>query len=40
MGLAFCKRVINEYGGNILVETKHGKYTKFILTFPTIVIED
>jgi len=39
MGLAFCKRVMENYGGDIICESEFGHYTKFILTFPTIVIE-
>ena len=39
MGLAFCKMVMQEYGGDIICESELGKYTRFILTFPTIIVE-
>jgi len=39
MGLAFCKMVMQEYGGDITCESELGKYTRFILTFPTVVFE-
>jgi len=39
MGLAFCKMVMQGYGGDIVCESKFGKYTRFILTFPAIVVE-
>jgi len=39
MGLAFCKMVMQEYGGDIVCESEFEKYTKFILTFPMIIVE-
>ena len=39
MGLAFCKMVMQEYGGDITCESELNKYTRFILTFPTVVFE-
>ncbi len=39
MGLAFCKMVMQEYGGDITCESEFGKYTRFILTFPAAIIE-
>lgn len=39
MGLAFCKRVMKEYGGDIVCDSQLDKYTQFTLTFPTITIE-
>jgi len=39
MGLAFCKMVMQEYGGDITCESELGKYTRFILTFPAVVFE-
>lgn len=34
IGLAFCKMVMEDLGGYIECESRYGKYTKFILTFP------
>lgn len=34
MGLAFCKMVMQAYGGNITCESELNKYARFILTFP------
>ncbi|MEZ4692381.1 MAG: ATP-binding protein, partial [Ignavibacteria bacterium] len=34
LGLAIAKRIINEHKGEILVESKVGKGTKFTLVFP------
>lgn len=39
MGLAFCKMVMQEYGGGIVCESELGKYTRFILTFPAAIVE-
>jgi len=39
IGLAFCKTVMQEYGGDIICESEFGKYTRFILTFPTVIVE-
>jgi PAS domain S-box-containing protein len=36
LGLAFCKMVMQSYGGDIICESKEGKYTKFVLSFPKI----
>ena len=40
IGLAFCKMVMQEYGGNIVCESELGKYTRFILTFPIVVFDE
>ncbi len=40
LGLAYCKIIMHGYGGDITCESKLGKYTKFILTFPKINIAD
>ena len=37
VGLMFCKRIMQEYGGDITCESKLHKYTRFILTFPVVM---
>ncbi len=39
MGLSFCKKVMNEYGGDIVCESELDKYTRFILSFPVVHTE-
>ncbi len=34
LGLAFCKRIIDEHGGTISVESEIAKGSKFIITLP------
>jgi signal transduction histidine kinase len=34
VGLAFCKTIMNSYGGDISCDSVEGEYTKFTLTFP------
>jgi signal transduction histidine kinase len=34
LGLAFCKMVMQAYGGKITCKSQKGKYTTFILSFP------
>ena len=34
LGLPFCKRVIESFGGNINCESELGKYTQFTMSFP------
>lgn len=34
VGLAFCKMVMQSYGGNIECESLEGEFTEFILNFP------
>jgi two-component system CAI-1 autoinducer sensor kinase/phosphatase CqsS len=34
MGLAFCRRVITAFGGQIRCESQAGRYTRFSLSFP------
>lgn len=37
LGLAFCKSVMEDtYGGNIICNSKEGKYAEFVLSFPKI----
>lgn len=35
-GLTYCKNVMEQMGGDIVVNSELGKYTEFILTFPKI----
>ena len=34
LGLAFCKMVMESYGGSIRCESKEGEYAEFIMSFP------
>jgi signal transduction histidine kinase len=34
MGLTFCKRVMEAFGGSIRCESAEGEYTTFALEFP------
>lgn len=34
IGLSFCKMVMDGHGGHITCESEHGRYARFILTFP------
>lgn len=36
LGLAFCKMVMQSYGGDITCDSKFGNYTKFTLKFPVL----
>lgn len=36
LGLAFCKMVMESYGGSITCNSELGKYTEFVLSFPEI----
>lgn len=36
LGLAYCKRVMKAFGGDIECNSVHGKYTEFALSFPVI----
>ena len=36
LGLSFCKRVMEGFGGSIKCESEVGKWTKFILSFPKV----
>jgi len=40
LGLAFCKRNMKIFGGDITCESKLGKYTKFSLFFPKLSKEE
>jgi CheY-like chemotaxis protein/signal transduction histidine kinase len=40
LGLAFCKRNMMAFGGNIICESEFGKYTKFSLLFPKVTEND
>ena len=34
MGLPFCRRTIQEFGGSIECESREGEFTEFTITFP------
>ncbi|WP_032113774.1 sensor histidine kinase [Candidatus Paracaedibacter symbiosus] len=36
IGLAFCKMVMENLGGNIICHSKEGEFTEFVLSFPII----
>jgi two-component system CAI-1 autoinducer sensor kinase/phosphatase CqsS len=36
LGLAFCKMVIESFGGTITCDSAYGEYTEFVLTFPAV----
>lgn len=36
LGLAFCKMVMETYGGSITCKSKKGTYTEFVLSFPKV----
>ena len=36
LGLAYCKMIMQGYGGDITCESKLGKYTRFALSFPKV----
>lgn len=36
LGLAYCKKVIESFGGNIRCESELGKYSKFIVQLPNV----
>ncbi len=40
LGLAFCKRNMKAFGGDIICESELGKWTKFSLLFPALSGED
>jgi two-component system CAI-1 autoinducer sensor kinase/phosphatase CqsS len=40
LGLSFCKRTMQIFGGDIRCESELGKYTKFIISFPKIPQEE
>ena len=36
VGLAFCKLIMQSYGGDIVCNSVKGKYTEFVLSFPKV----
>ena len=39
-GLAFCKRTMKNFGGDIVVSSEPGKYTRFTLNFPVLPLSE
>jgi signal transduction histidine kinase len=39
MGLAICKQIVEQHGGNILIDSELGKGTTFVFTFPKSIIQ-
>ncbi|RNA65059.1 response regulator [Prosthecochloris sp. ZM_2] len=39
LGLAYCKRIMNAFGGDISCDSIKGSYTEFTLTFPVVAQE-
>jgi len=37
VGLAFCRLIMQSYGGDIICDSVEGEYTRFILSFPKII---
>ena len=40
LGLAYCKRIMQAFGGDITCNSVVGEYTEFVLTFPVISSEE
>ena len=40
LGLAYCRRVMQAFGGTIRCESEHGKSTEFTMAFPTVSAQD
>ncbi|MBO8092072.1 MAG: response regulator [Prosthecochloris sp.] len=36
LGLSYCKRIMNAFGGDITCDSEKGRYTEFTLTFPIV----
>ena len=36
VGLAFCKKLMQDFGGNITCHSEYGDYIEFVLTFPKV----
>ena len=36
LGLAFCRRIMRSFGGDILCNSEKGKFTEFFLSFPVL----
>ncbi|WP_159440342.1 ATP-binding response regulator [Vibrio quintilis] len=39
LGLSYCKRVMNSFGGTIECHSQYGKFTEFHLIFPSLSLE-
>ena len=40
LGLAYCKRVMKAFGGDIVCNSVHGEYTEFVLSFPVVTEQE
>ncbi len=40
LGLAYCKRVMKAFGGDIICNSVHGEYTEFVLSFPVVTTQE
>lgn len=40
LGLSYCKRVMQSFGGDIVCNSVHGEFTEFILSFPILTESD
>ncbi|NTW51672.1 MAG: response regulator [Chlorobiaceae bacterium] len=36
LGLAFCRRIIRSFGGDIICNSEKGKFTEFVMSFPVL----
>ena len=36
LGLAFCKRIMRSFGGDIICKSERGQFTEFVLSFPVL----
>ncbi len=40
LGLAYCRRVMRAFGGEIACESEQGEYTQFNMTFPAVTAQE
>ena len=36
LGLAFCKRIMRDFGGDVTCQSDYGEWTQFVLAFPKV----